>query len=117
MFCPKCAFASPASVSFCPQCGRSLDSDRPVPEAGAEYSSRAEWRRLSVVVCEMVGASGDLSGHLDPGELQDLMSTASTFPPIEHTLSARDEQALMKTRRRPRRGVRQDARQRDRECA
>jgi predicted ATPase/class 3 adenylate cyclase len=72
MFCPKCAFASPESAAFCPQCGGSLDPDRLVPEADAQYSSRAERRRLTVMFCDLVGST-ELSGQLDPEELHDLM--------------------------------------------
>jgi class 3 adenylate cyclase/predicted ATPase len=72
MFCPKCAFANPESIAFCGRCGASLEPDRLIPEANAQYSSLAERRRLTVMFCDLVGST-ELSGQLDPEELHDLM--------------------------------------------
>jgi class 3 adenylate cyclase/predicted ATPase len=71
MLCPKCALANPKSAAFCGHCGSSLDRDRPIPEADAQYVSLAERRQLTVMFCDLVGST-ELSGQLDPEELHDL---------------------------------------------
>ena len=63
--CPKCGFENPAGSKFCGGCGTRL------AEVRAE-DARGERRQLTVLFCDMVGATA-LSQLLDPEDLRELI--------------------------------------------
>ena len=63
--CPKCGFDNPAKSKFCGGCGARLQ------EVRAE-DARGERRQLTVLFCDMVGATA-LSQLLDPEDLRELI--------------------------------------------
>lgn len=63
--CPTCGFENPAQSKFCGGCGAGLQEIR----AG---DARGERRQLTVLFCDMVGATA-LSQLLDPEDLRELI--------------------------------------------
>lgn len=63
--CPTCGFENPAESKFCGGCGAGLQEIR------AE-DARGERRQLTVLFCDMVGATA-LSQLLDPEDLRELL--------------------------------------------
>ncbi len=63
--CPTCGFENPAESKFCGGCGARLQ------EVRAE-DARGERRQLTVLFCDMVGATA-LSQLLDPEDLRELI--------------------------------------------
>src|ERR1700733_13492110 len=65
MQCPACGEMAHERARFCVRCGAPLpDASEILPEVASE----AERRRLSVMLCDLVGST-PLSGRLDPEEL------------------------------------------------
>ena len=64
MQCPACGEMAHERARFCARCGA------PLPDASeiCQRSAEAERRRLSVMLCDLVGST-PLSGRLDPEEL------------------------------------------------
>ncbi len=65
MICSDCSFNNPTTARFCGGCGTSL-----LRSAVAE--SQAERRVLSVIFCDIVGATS-LSEQIDPEDFRDLL--------------------------------------------
>jgi class 3 adenylate cyclase len=63
--CPRCGFENPAESKFCGGCGTGLQEVR-------GEDARGERRQLTVLFCDMVGATA-LSQLLDPEDLRDLI--------------------------------------------
>ena len=96
MRCPRCGHDAPANADFCPQCGARLGAVCPgcgapsdaghkfcvkcgtalTPAATARAESRApataERRQLTVMFCDLVGATA-VSSVLDPEEMRELI--------------------------------------------
>ena len=65
MACPACGFSTQGAARFCGGCGLPLLSP-------SEAAPLAERRVLSVLFCDMVGAT-TLSEQIDPEEFRDLL--------------------------------------------
>ena len=72
MRCKECGSRNPKSVTSCARCGAPLRPSRPKVQSELTESSSAERRRVTVVFCDLVGST-ELSGQLDPEELDDVV--------------------------------------------
>jgi class 3 adenylate cyclase len=73
MRCAACGAENPAGNRFCGQCGARLGeaAEERAAQRG-EAATAAERRQLTVMFCDLIGST-ELSGRLDPEELQEIM--------------------------------------------
>ena len=65
VICSGCGFSNPATAAFCCGCGTPLQQSSP-------SASQAERRVLSVIFCDIVGATS-LSEQIDPEDFRNLL--------------------------------------------
>ena len=69
--CVQCRAPLAPDVKFCSECGARVSGDASSAPRNAEPEG-GERRQLTVLFCDLVGST-ELSGRLDPEELQDLV--------------------------------------------
>jgi predicted ATPase/class 3 adenylate cyclase len=72
MRCKECGSRNPKTVTSCARCGGPLRPRLPKVQPELTESSSAERRRVTVVFCDLVGST-ELSGQLDPEELDEVV--------------------------------------------